>query len=59
MLFLSSADFFQNQHSQKNLSLSLSASNSLDPDLDRYSVAPDLDPNSRSFIIDYLTFSFT
>ena len=41
-MFLSSADFFQNQNSFKN---AISVSNILDQDPDRRSVGPDLDSN--------------
>ena len=41
MIFLPSADFFQNKLFQKNISGTLSVSNSLDPDED----GSDLDPN--------------
>ena len=43
--FLSSSDFFQNQHFEKNLSGITPMSNSLDPDQVRYFVGPDLGPN--------------
>ena len=41
MLLLSSADFFQNELFQKNISVS----SGLDPDQDLRSVGPDLGPN--------------
>ena len=47
MLLLSSADIFQNKLFQKKLSRdTLRVSNSLNPDQDRQTVGPDLDPNS-------------
>ena len=43
--FLSSADFFQNHLFRKILSGIPSVANSLDPDLARHFVGPDLGPN--------------
>ena len=45
MLFLSSADFFQNHFFEKILSGKPSVSNSLDPDQALHFVGPDLGPN--------------
>ena len=45
MLFLSSADLFQNKLFSKILTHIIRVSNSLDPDQDRQNVGPDLGPN--------------
>ena len=46
MLLLSYADFFQKLTISKNsLRNTIRVSNGLDPDQDRHSVGPDLDPN--------------
>ena len=46
MIFLSSANFFQNSPFKKILSGKPSVSNSLDPDQSRHFVGTDLGPNS-------------
>ena len=46
MLFLSSADFFQNPLFQKNsFRITIRVANSLDPDHARCFIGPDLGPN--------------
>ena len=45
MLFMPSADFFQNQNFQKNsFGTTISVVNSFDPDQAQHYVGPDLDP---------------
>ena len=43
--FMSSADFFQNKLFKNYFRTTIRVSNSLNPDQDRHSVGPDLDPN--------------
>ena len=53
MLLLASVDFFQKKHFlQKNLSVTLSVSNGLDPDQDRRSVGPVLGPDCLQRLLD-------